>query len=135
MFGIKQGDNGPLKEYLEHFDKAVVQIKSCSDDTSIQAFREGVKDRRLVWMLTYDMPPTFAHLRGIAWKHAEADKYIKRRGLAAREQLRLPEKKSDKNVARSSQLEKGKAISLDGKAEAPPGPRTLVGRFANTPLW
>ena len=86
MFGIKQGESEPLKEYLDRFDKAVVQIKSCSDDTLIQAFREGVKDRRLVWTLAYDMPPNFAHLRGIAWKHAETDESVKGRGLADREQ-------------------------------------------------
>ncbi|GMN37312.1 hypothetical protein TIFTF001_042608 [Ficus carica] len=79
VFGIKQDESEPLKEYLDRFDKAVVQIKSCSDDTLIQAFREGVKDMRLVWTLAYDVPPTFAHLRGIAWKHAEADEYVRGR--------------------------------------------------------
>ncbi|GMN33508.1 hypothetical protein TIFTF001_044803 [Ficus carica] len=83
VFGIKQDESEPLKEYLDRFDKAVVQIKSCSDNTLIQAFREGVKDRRLVWTLAYDVPPTFAHLRGIAWKHAEADEYVRGRGMAA----------------------------------------------------
>ncbi|GMN42946.1 hypothetical protein TIFTF001_012145 [Ficus carica] len=66
MFGIKQGEAETLKKYLERFDKAVVQVESCTDDTLIQAFREGVKDTRLVWTLAYDKPPTFAHLRGIA---------------------------------------------------------------------
>ncbi|GMN54091.1 hypothetical protein TIFTF001_023219 [Ficus carica] len=35
LFGIKQGKSEPLKEFLNRFDKAVVQIKSCSDDTLI----------------------------------------------------------------------------------------------------
>ncbi|GMN19414.1 hypothetical protein TIFTF001_039816 [Ficus carica] len=86
LFGIKQGESEPLKECLDRFDKAVVQIKSCSDDTLIQAFREGVKDRRLVWTLAYDVPPTFAHLRGIAWKHAEADEYVRGRGAEHKRQ-------------------------------------------------
>ena len=83
--------------YLERFDKAIVQVENCTDDTLIQAFREGVRDTRLVWALAYDRPPTFAHLRGIAWRHAEADKYVRGRGLAAREQPRLLGKKSDRN--------------------------------------
>ena len=48
LFGIKQGESEPLKEYLNRFDKAVMQIKSCSDDTLIQVFREGIKDMQLV---------------------------------------------------------------------------------------
>ena len=60
-----------------------MQIKSCFDDTLIQAFQEGVKDMQLVWTRGYNIPPTFAHLRGIVLKHAEADKYIKGRGLVA----------------------------------------------------
>ncbi|GMN50963.1 hypothetical protein TIFTF001_020123 [Ficus carica] len=77
LYGIKQRESEPLKEYLDRFDKVVMQIKSCSDDTLIQVFWEGIKDRQLVWTLTYDVPPTFAHLRGIARKHAKADEYIR----------------------------------------------------------
>ena len=58
LFGIKQGEAETLKKYLERFDKAVVQVDSCTDDTLIQAFQEGVKDTRLVWTLAYDKPPT-----------------------------------------------------------------------------
>lgn len=61
LFRIKQCESEPLKEYLDCFDNAVTQIKSCSDDTLIQVFREGVKDKRLVWTLAYDVPPTYAH--------------------------------------------------------------------------
>ncbi|GMN52480.1 hypothetical protein TIFTF001_021628 [Ficus carica] len=32
-FGIKQGEAETLKKYLERFDKIVVQLESCSDDT------------------------------------------------------------------------------------------------------
>ncbi|GMN39713.1 hypothetical protein TIFTF001_008939 [Ficus carica] len=136
LFGIKQGESEPFKEYLDRFYKAVMQIKSCSDNTLIQAFREGVKDRWLVWTFAYDVPPTFAHLRGIAWKHAEADEYIKGRGLIAREQSRLPGKKSNKNVADQSRPEKGKGLSTNvRRVEAFPGPRTPAGRFRQyTPL-
>ncbi|GMN47901.1 hypothetical protein TIFTF001_017091 [Ficus carica] len=38
LFGIKQGETETLKKYLERFDKAVVQVESCSDNTLIQAF-------------------------------------------------------------------------------------------------
>ena len=89
-FRVKQGEGEPLKEYPNRFDKAVMQIKSCSDDTFVQGSRECVKDRRLVWTLAYDVPPTFAHLRGIARKHVEADEYIRRRGLIRGEQSRFP---------------------------------------------
>ncbi|GMN49679.1 hypothetical protein TIFTF001_018843 [Ficus carica] len=130
LFEVKQGENEPLKEFLDCFDKAVVQIKSCSDDTLIQAFQEGIKDRRLVWTLAYNVPPTFAHLRGIAWKHAEADEYVRGRGMAARGQSRLPGRKSDKNQSDQNRMEKGKAVDTDPrKAEAPSGQRTPAGRF------
>ncbi|GMN69121.1 hypothetical protein TIFTF001_038183 [Ficus carica] len=55
LFGIKQGE------------------------TLMQAFREGIKDARLVWTLAYDRPLTFAQLRGSAWRHAEADEYVRGR--------------------------------------------------------
>ncbi|GMN48602.1 hypothetical protein TIFTF001_017771 [Ficus carica] len=124
LFGIKQGETEPLKKYLERFDKAVVRVKSCSDDTLIQAFREGIKDNRLVWTLTYDVPPTFAHLKGIAWKHAEADEYVKGRGFVARKQPWLPGRKPDKNQSDHSRPEKGKAVVVDAQTEAPLGPMT-----------
>ncbi|GMN26906.1 hypothetical protein TIFTF001_044053 [Ficus carica] len=136
LFEIKQGESEPLKEYLDRFDKAVMQIKSCSDDTLIQPFREGIKDKRLVWMLAYDVPSTFAHLGGIAGKHAEAYEYISGRGFIAREQSRPPGKKLNKNIVDQSRLEKGKAVSTDvGRAEAALGPMTWAGRFRQyTPL-
>ena len=67
-----------MKGYLDRFDKAIIQVKNYSDDTLIQAYREGVKDKNLLWAIAYNVPPTFVHLRGIAQKHAEAEKYIKR---------------------------------------------------------
>ncbi|GMN61908.1 hypothetical protein TIFTF001_030985 [Ficus carica] len=74
----QQGGFETLEKYLERFDKAVVQVESCTDDTLMQAFREGIKYPRLVWTLAYDRPPTFAHLRGIAWRnhpdHSRPDK-------------------------------------------------------------
>ncbi|GMN51142.1 hypothetical protein TIFTF001_020291 [Ficus carica] len=76
----------------------------------MQAFREGIKDPRLVWTLAYVRPPTFTHLRGIAWRHAEADEYVRGRGLVAREQPRLPGKKSDRNQPDHSRSDKGKAV-------------------------
>ncbi|GMN66037.1 hypothetical protein TIFTF001_035104 [Ficus carica] len=74
--------------------RSVPPVESCTDDTLIQTFREGVKDTRLVWTLAYDKPPTFAHLRGIAWRHAEADEYVRGRGLEAREQPWLSGRKT-----------------------------------------
>ena len=102
LFRIKQGDNETLKSFLERFDKAVVRVEGCSDDTMMEAFREGVKDTRLVWTLVYDRPPSFAHLRGIAWRHAEADEYVRGRGLSSREQARPPGKKSERNTRRAA---------------------------------
>ncbi|GMN38456.1 hypothetical protein TIFTF001_007688 [Ficus carica] len=46
LFGIKQGETEALKKYLERFDRAVVQVESCTDETLMQAFREGIKDVR-----------------------------------------------------------------------------------------
>ncbi|GMN46311.1 hypothetical protein TIFTF001_015481 [Ficus carica] len=108
LFGIKQGETEALKKYLECFDRAVMQVKSCTDKTLMQAFREGIKDARLVWTLTYDRPPTFGQLRGIAWRHAEADEY--------------------------GRQDKGKAVVVD-KSGSNPSPRTPAGRFQQyTPL-
>ncbi|GMN70613.1 hypothetical protein TIFTF001_039653 [Ficus carica] len=108
LFGIKQGDSEPLKEFLDRFDKT----------------------------LAYDVPPTFAHLRGIDWKHAEADEYVRGRSMAAREQSRFPGRKSDKNQFDQNRPEKGKAVSIDARsAEAPSSVRTSAGRFRQyTPL-
>ncbi|GMN69810.1 hypothetical protein TIFTF001_038854 [Ficus carica] len=47
LFGIKQGETEALKKYLERFDRAVVQVESCTNETLMQAFREGIKDARL----------------------------------------------------------------------------------------
>ncbi|GMN60403.1 hypothetical protein TIFTF001_029494 [Ficus carica] len=135
QFRIKHGESEPLKEYLDRFDKAVMQIKSCFDDTLIQAFWDGVKDKRLVWTIAYDVPSTFAHLRGIARKHAEADEYIRGRGLVCGEQSRLPERKLNKDVVEPNRPEKGKAAPDVGRAEPTSGPKILVERFRQyTPL-
>ncbi|GMN40212.1 hypothetical protein TIFTF001_009433 [Ficus carica] len=134
LFGIKQGETEALKKYLERFDRAVVQVESCTDETLMQAFREGIKDARLVWTLAYDRPPTFAQLRGIAWRHAKADEYARGRGLVAGEHPRLPGKKSEKNQADQGQRDKGKAVVVD-KTGSDPSPRTPAGRFQQyTPL-
>ncbi|GMN64342.1 hypothetical protein TIFTF001_033411 [Ficus carica] len=41
-------------------------VENCTDDTLIQALKEGIKDSRFVWTLAYDRPTSFAYLRGIA---------------------------------------------------------------------
>lgn len=83
LLGIKQGEAETLKKYLERFHKAVMQVDNCTNDTLIQAFKEGIRDPRLVLTLTYDRPPTLMHMRGIAWRHAETDEYVQGRGLVA----------------------------------------------------
>ncbi|GMN20847.1 hypothetical protein TIFTF001_043186 [Ficus carica] len=134
LFGIKQGETEALKKYLERFDRAVVQVESCTDETLMQAFREGIKDARLVWTLAYDRPPTFAQLRGIAWRHAEADEYVRGRGLASREHSRLPGRKSEKNQTDQGRQDKGKAVVVE-RSGSNPSPRTPAGRFQQyTPL-
>ncbi|GMN22284.1 hypothetical protein TIFTF001_043490 [Ficus carica] len=134
LFGIKQGETEALKKYLERFDRAVVQVESCTDETLMQAFREGIKDPRLVWTLAYDRPPTFAQLRGIAWRHAEADEYVRGRGLASGEHSRLPGRKSENNQADHGRPDKGKAVVMDNSGSNP-SPRTPAGRFQQyTPL-
>ncbi|GMN33787.1 hypothetical protein TIFTF001_048297 [Ficus carica] len=134
LFGIKQGETEALKKYLELFDRAVVHVESCTDDTLIQAFREGIKDAHLVWTLAYDRPPTFAQLRGIAWRYTEADEYIRGRGFASGEHSRLPGRKSEKNQADQGRQDKGKAVVVDNSGSNP-SPRTPVGRFQQyTPL-
>lgn len=87
LFRIKQGKEEPLKGYLDHFDKAIMQVKSCFEDTLIQAFCEEIKNDKLIWAIAYDVLPTFAHLRGIAQKHANVEEYIKRRNSSAWEPL------------------------------------------------
>ncbi|GMN28424.1 hypothetical protein TIFTF001_046235 [Ficus carica] len=130
LFSINQGDSETLKAYLQRFDKAVVQAESCTDETLIQAFREGIQDPRLVWTLAYDRPPTFGQLRGIAWRHAEADEYVRRRGLEAQVQTRLPGRKSDKN-----QSDRGKAPATSNREEPRSSPKTPAGKFHQyTPL-
>ncbi|GMN49737.1 hypothetical protein TIFTF001_018895 [Ficus carica] len=134
LFGIKQGETEALKKYLERFDRAVVQVENCTDETLMQAFREGIKDPRLVWTLVYDRPPTFAQLRGIAWRHAEADEYVRGRGLASGEQSRPPGRRSEKNRTDQGRQDKGKSAVVDNPGSNP-SPRTPAGRFQQyTPL-
>ncbi|GMN38329.1 hypothetical protein TIFTF001_007560 [Ficus carica] len=85
-------------------------------------------------MLAYDRPPTFAQLRRIAWRHAEADEYVRGRGLVAGEHPRLPGRKSEKNQADQGRQDKGKAVVVD-KTGSNLSPRMPAGRFQQyTPL-
>ncbi|GMN47624.1 hypothetical protein TIFTF001_016801 [Ficus carica] len=133
LFRIKQGEHEPLKGYLDRFDKPIMQVKNCSDETLIQAFREGVKDKKLLWAIAYDVPPTFAHLWGIAQKHAEAEEYIKGRNSTVGETSR-PTRKSKPKKDGASQAEAA-IEKATCKAEATPEPKTSAGRFRQyTPL-
>ena len=138
LFSIKQRENETLKKYLERFDKAIVQVENCSDDTLTQALREGVKDPRLVWTLAYDRPTSFAHLRGIAWRHAEADEYVRSRGLGAQDQDRPANRRTERARPRSpdqNRRDKGKNPAVETHAEANRRPRTPARMFEQyTPL-
>ncbi|GMN66784.1 hypothetical protein TIFTF001_035846 [Ficus carica] len=113
---------------------SIPPVESCTDETLKQAFREGIKDARLVWTLAYDRPPTFAQLRGIAWRHAETDEYVRGRGLEFGEHSRLPGRKSEKNQTYQGRQDKGKAVVVD-RSGSNPSPRTPAGRFQQyTPL-
>ncbi|GMN58074.1 hypothetical protein TIFTF001_027179 [Ficus carica] len=79
LYRVKQGKDESLKDYLSRFDKAIIKVKTCTDATLINAFREGVKDNKLLWAMTYDAPLSFANLRGIAQKHYGTEEYIKSR--------------------------------------------------------
>ncbi|GMN63868.1 hypothetical protein TIFTF001_032957 [Ficus carica] len=122
LFKIKQGENKPLKGYLDRFDKAVSQVNNCSDDTLIHAFREGIKDKKLLWAITYDVPPTFAHLRGIAQKHAEVEDYIKGRNSLLGETSRPTGKNKPKKDGANQIIAKTKKTTY--KAKAALGPKT-----------
>ncbi|GMN67604.1 hypothetical protein TIFTF001_036673 [Ficus carica] len=132
LFDVKQGETEALKKYLERFDRAVVQVESCTDETLMQAFRESIKDARLVWTLACDRSPTFAQLRGISWRHAEADDYVRGRGLVAGEHPWLPGRKSEKHQADQGRQDKGKVVVVD-KTGSNPSPRTPAGRFQQYP--
>ncbi|GMN30286.1 hypothetical protein TIFTF001_041425 [Ficus carica] len=138
LFGIKQCENETLKKYLERFDKAVVQVEDCTDDTLTQALREGINDPRLVWTLAYDRPTSFTHLRGIVWRHVEADEYVRGRGLEVQDQERPSNRRSERGQPRNSdqnRQDKGTNPVVETRAEADPSPRTSAGRFRQyTPL-
>ncbi|GMN30599.1 hypothetical protein TIFTF001_050672 [Ficus carica] len=138
LFGIKQRENETLKKYLERFDKAVVQVEDCTDDTLTQALKEGINDPRLVWTLAYDRPTSFTHLKGIAWRHAEADEYVRGRELEVQDQERPSNRRSERGQPRNSdqnRQDKGKNPVVETRAEADPSPRTPAGRFRQyTPL-
>ncbi|GMN75006.1 hypothetical protein TIFTF001_053968, partial [Ficus carica] len=132
LFSIKQRENETLKKYLERFDKAVVQVENCSDDTLAQALKEGIKDPRLVWTLAYDRTTSFAHLKGIAWRHAEADEYVRARGLETPDHDRPTNRKSERGQPRSSDQnrgDKGKSPVRGAQVETNRSPRTSGGKF------
>ncbi|GMN74649.1 hypothetical protein TIFTF001_052422, partial [Ficus carica] len=124
-----------LKKYLERFDKAVVQVENCSDDTLAQAL---VKDPRLVWTLAYDRTTSFAHLRGIAWRHAEADEYVRARGLEIPDHDRPTNRKSERGQPRSSDQnrgDRGKNPARGAQVETNRIPRAPENKFTQyTPL-
>ncbi|GMN26383.1 hypothetical protein TIFTF001_040844 [Ficus carica] len=126
LFRIKQDENEHLKGYLDCFDKVIIKVKNSSDDTLIQAFREGVGDKKLLWTIAYDVPPTFAHLMGITQKHAEAEEYIRRRNYSLGETLRLAGKKKPKKDGTNQIRADTKKATY--KTKATPGPKTPVGR-------
>lgn len=98
LYRVKQGKDESLKDYLSRFDKAIMQVKTCTDATLIDAFREGVKDKKLLWAMTYDAPLSFANLRGIAQKHYGTEEYIKSRN-GPRYSSKQGEKKKRKDSA------------------------------------
>ncbi|GMN49655.1 hypothetical protein TIFTF001_018818 [Ficus carica] len=96
------------------------------------ARREGIKDTRLVWTLAYDRPTSFAHLRGIAWRHTEADEYVRGRGLEVQDQDQPLSRRSERGQNRQ---DKGKNPVVETHAEANSSLRTPAGRFRQyTPL-
>ncbi|GMN48314.1 hypothetical protein TIFTF001_017486 [Ficus carica] len=131
------GSIGLFKQLAEAFAPTFLGAKTQKMETSyLFKIKQGIKDRQLVWTLAYDIAPTFAHLKGIARKHAEADEYIRGRGFIPGDQSRVPGKKSNKIEGNQNRPKKGKAASIDvRRAEASPGPRTPTGRFRQyTPL-
>ncbi|GMN44859.1 hypothetical protein TIFTF001_014055 [Ficus carica] len=104
-----------------------MQVNTYSDDTLIRAFREGVEDKKLLWTITYDVLPTFAHLRGIAQKHAEVEEFIKGRNSSLREVSRPARKKKPKKDG-TNQI-RADSENATCQAEAAPEPKISTGMF------
>lgn len=52
-------------------DLAMRQARAYPDEPLWKAFQEGVRDKRLLWALAYDAPPTFVCMKDIIQKHAK----------------------------------------------------------------
>lgn len=48
LYRVKQSKDESLKDYLSRFDKAIMQVKTYADANLIDAFKEGVKDKKLL---------------------------------------------------------------------------------------
>lgn len=118
LFRIKLGKDEPLKEYLNHFDKAIMQVKSYSKDTLIQAFCEGIKNDKLIWAIAYDVPSTFAHLIGIAKKHANMEEYIKKRNSSAWEPSQPTGKNRKKKMVRTMSEQEPRRLLIKVRPQA-----------------
>ncbi|GMN53227.1 hypothetical protein TIFTF001_022359 [Ficus carica] len=93
----------------------------------------GIKQRENETLKKYlERPTSFAHLRGIARRHAEADEYVRGRGLEVQDQDQPPSRRSERGQNRQ---DKGKNPVVETRPEANPSPKTPTGRFRQyTPL-
>ncbi|XP_050217640.1 uncharacterized protein LOC126668492 [Mercurialis annua] len=86
----KQGKNETLKNFVERFNKEVVQIEHLNHDTAIESMKIGTRFKRLRDKILMKKPPTFQELMTITHKYVELDEA--RRMLTRQYEEEKPEK-------------------------------------------
>ena len=64
----KQEVNWSLRSYLDRFNKIAIQIENLSDETAIEAMKNGTRLRKLKDKIMTKEPKTFSEVMAMATK-------------------------------------------------------------------
>ena len=76
LFAVHQKESESLKEYIERFNQAVLEVEDKSDKVVIMAMMEGLRPGILFDSLSKNIPATLSSLQ------SKVDKYITAEELA-----------------------------------------------------
>ena len=95
LFSIKQDETETLRDFMAHFNTAVLEVRDLNENMAISTMKRGLRESRFTYSLDKTLPRTYAELLVHAYKYIYTDEAASDRWQIDRKDQKKKQKKSE----------------------------------------